>query len=91
MRFRLNISLFLFSTQVCGDVSVWKPSDTTPLVAVAITKIVGEVLEKNNLSGAIASLCVGRGDIGQQISKDPRVKLVSFTGSTGVGQQVRLL
>lgn len=73
---------------VCGDVSVWKPSDTTPLTAVAITKIVSEVLEKNNLPGAIASLCVGGATIGQQIVKDPRMKLVSFTGSTAVGQQV---
>ncbi|XP_059057006.1 putative aldehyde dehydrogenase family 7 member A1 homolog [Achroia grisella] len=73
---------------VCGDVSIWKPSDTTPLTAIAVTKIVESVLRKNNIPGAIASLCVGGKDIGQQLVKDDRVKLVSFTGSTAVGQQV---
>ncbi|KOB70567.1 putative aldehyde dehydrogenase 7 family, member A1 [Operophtera brumata] len=58
---------------VCGDVSVWKPSDTTPLVAVAVTKIVEGVLEKNNIPGAVAALCVGGKDIGQQLVKDERV------------------
>lgn len=77
--------------QVCGDVSVWKPSDTTPLIAVAVTKIVESVLVKNNIPGAVASLCVGGKDIGQQLVKDPRMKLVSFTGSTAVGQQVSRL
>ncbi|XP_063359236.1 putative aldehyde dehydrogenase family 7 member A1 homolog [Cydia amplana] len=73
---------------VCGDTSVWKPSDTTPLIAVAVTKIVEGVLVKNNIPGAVASLCVGGKDVGQQLVKDPRMKLVSFTGSTAVGQQV---
>ncbi|XP_022120507.2 putative aldehyde dehydrogenase family 7 member A1 homolog [Pieris rapae] len=73
---------------VCGDVSVWKPSDTTPLISVAVTKIVESVLVKNNIPAAVASLCVGGKDIGEQLVKDPRMKLVSFTGSTAVGQQV---
>lgn len=76
------------SPQVCGDVSVWKPSDTTPLVAVAVTKIVESVLVKNNIPGAIAALCVGGKNIGETIAKDKRMKLVSFTGSTAAGQQV---
>lgn len=74
--------------KVCGDVSVWKPSDTTPLTAVAVTKIVESVLEKNNIPGAIASLCVGGRDIGAKLVRDDRMKLVSFTGSTAVGQEV---
>lgn len=76
--------------QVCGDVSVWKPSDTTPLIAVAVTKIVESVLVKNNIPGAIAALCVGGKDIGETIAKDNRMKLVSFTGSTAAGQQVAI-
>lgn len=67
---------------------MWKPSETTSLVAVAVTKIVESVLKKNNISPAIASLCVGGKDIGEKLTKDPRMKLVSFTGSTAVGQQV---
>ncbi|KAJ2952905.1 hypothetical protein O0L34_g7270 [Tuta absoluta] len=73
---------------VCGDVSIWKPSETTPLVSVAVTKIVESVLQKNNIPGAVAALCVGGKDVGQTLVKDKRVKLVSFTGSTAVGQQV---
>lgn len=67
---------------------MWKPSETTSLVAVAVTKILESVLKKNNISPAIASLCVGGKDIGEKLVKDPRMKLVSFTGSTAVGQQV---
>ncbi|XP_041976974.1 putative aldehyde dehydrogenase family 7 member A1 homolog [Aricia agestis] len=73
---------------VCGDTSVWKPAETTPLIAVAVTKIVESVLVKNNIPGAVAALCVGGKDIGQTIAKDKRMKLVSFTGSTKVGQEV---
>ncbi|XP_032513379.2 putative aldehyde dehydrogenase family 7 member A1 homolog [Danaus plexippus] len=73
---------------VCGDVSVWKPSETTPLISVAVTKIVESVLVKNNIPGAVAALCVGGKDIGQTLVKDHRMKLVSFTGSTAVGQEV---
>ncbi|KAG7307472.1 putative aldehyde dehydrogenase 7 member A1 [Plutella xylostella] len=73
---------------ICGDASVWKPSETTSLVAVAVTKIVESVLQKNNIPTAIASLCVGGKTIGEQLVKDERMKLVSFTGSTAVGQQV---
>ncbi|CAH2086195.1 unnamed protein product [Euphydryas editha] len=76
---------------VCGDVSVWKPSDTTPLTAVAVTKIVESVLVKNNIPGAVAALCVGGKDIGQTLVRDHRMKLVSFTGSTAVGQEEALI
>lgn len=75
---------------VCGDTLLWKPASTTPLIAVAMTKIIAEVLEKCNVPGAVASLCVGGAPIGQMMSKDPRIKLLSFTGSTSVGQEVGL-
>lgn len=67
---------------------MWKPSETTPLISVAVTKIVESVLQKNNIPGAVAALCVGGKDIGARLVKDERMKLVSFTGSTAVGQQV---
>ncbi|XP_068629591.1 putative aldehyde dehydrogenase family 7 member A1 homolog [Battus philenor] len=89
--FNFPIAVFGWNSaiaMVCGDTSVWKPSETTPLVAVAVTKIVESVLKKNDIPGAVASLCVGGKEIGQQLVQDPRMKLVSFTGSTAVGQQV---
>lgn len=75
---------------VCGNTMVWKPAPSTPLTAVAITKIVANVLRENQLPGAICSLVTGGGDIGQLISQDRRIPLVSFTGSTAIGKQVAL-
>ncbi|XP_066459229.1 alpha-aminoadipic semialdehyde dehydrogenase [Eleutherodactylus coqui] len=75
---------------ICGDVCLWKGAPTTSLTSVAVTKIVAQVLEANNLPGAICSLTCGGADIGNAIAKDERVDLVSFTGSTNVGKQVAL-
>ncbi|RZF40504.1 hypothetical protein LSTR_LSTR000383 [Laodelphax striatellus] len=73
---------------VCGDAVLWKGAPTTPLVSVATSRVVADVLEKNNLPGAICSLCTGASDIGEKIASDTRLPLVSFTGSTAVGQKV---
>lgn len=75
---------------VCGDTIIWKGSPTTPLVSIATTKIISNVLEKNCISGSVASLVTGGGDIGDVLVNDKNVSLVSFTGSTQVGQQVGL-
>jgi len=74
----------------CGNTMIWKGAPTTPLTSVAITKCVAQVLEKNSLPGAISALCQGGTDIGEKIAADPRVKLVSFTGSTAVGKKVAM-
>ncbi|XP_076876126.1 alpha-aminoadipic semialdehyde dehydrogenase [Brachyhypopomus gauderio] len=76
---------------ICGNVCLWKGAPTTPLTSVAVTKIVAEVLEQNNLPGAICSMTCGGADIGSALAKDERVDLVSFTGSTHVGKQVALM
>lgn len=76
---------------VCGDTVLWKGAETTPLVSVATTKIVSEVLEKNNLPGAIATLCCGGADVGKAMAADDRIKLLSFTGSSEIGQKVKFL
>uniref|UniRef100_A0A4W4G9N2 aldehyde dehydrogenase (NAD(+)) n=1 Tax=Electrophorus electricus TaxID=8005 RepID=A0A4W4G9N2_ELEEL len=76
---------------ICGNVCLWKGAPTTPLTSVAVTKIVAEVLEQNNLPGAICSMTCGGADIGSAIAKDKQVDLVSFTGSTHVGKQVALM
>ncbi|CAI7920658.1 unnamed protein product, partial [Closterium sp. NIES-54] len=74
---------------VCGDVVVWKGAPTTSLVSVATTRIVADVLARNGLPGGIFSCVCGGTEIGQAIARDPRIPLVSFTGSTRVGQAVR--
>ncbi|XP_014246459.1 alpha-aminoadipic semialdehyde dehydrogenase [Cimex lectularius] len=76
---------------VCGDAVIWKGSSTTPLVSVATTKVVASVLEKNKLPGAICSLVCAGGHVGNLMAKDERLPLLSFTGSTEVGQKVGLL
>lgn len=63
-----------------------KGAPTTPLVTIAMTKVVASVLEKNNLPGAIFTSLCGGADIGQAIAKDTRIPLVSFTGSSKVLQ-----
>jgi aldehyde dehydrogenase (NAD+) len=74
---------------VCGDTVLWKPSSKTPLTALACTKIAQRVLERHGFDPAICSLSVGRGsDIGDLINTDPRVALVSYTGSVPGGRHV---
>ncbi|KZS08932.1 putative Aldehyde dehydrogenase family 7 member A1 [Daphnia magna] len=73
---------------ICGNTMVWKGAPSTPLCSIATTKIVAQVLEKNNLPGAICSLVCGGADVGSAMANDPRLPLLSFTGSTRVGKQV---
>uniref|UniRef100_A0A183C2F5 aldehyde dehydrogenase (NAD(+)) n=1 Tax=Globodera pallida TaxID=36090 RepID=A0A183C2F5_GLOPA len=73
---------------VCGNSVIWKPSPSTPLTSIAITRLIGEVLSKNGMPPAICSLICGESDIGLRLVKDPRVNLLSFTGSTEVGRVV---
>ena len=73
---------------VCGDVVVWKPSEKTPLCGVACQKIIQEVLKENNLPEGISCLVNGDYKVGEMLSKDTRVPLVSATGSTRMGKIV---
>ncbi len=73
---------------VCGDVIVWKPSEKTPLCAVACQKIIADILKENDLPEGISSLVTGDADVGKWIAEDERIALVSATGSTRMGKQV---
>ncbi|MBI4615287.1 MAG: aldehyde dehydrogenase family protein [Planctomycetes bacterium] len=73
---------------VCGDSMVWKPSSLTPLVAVAISKIAHRIFKEHG-HPAVSTLLVGKGSIvGDRIAKDPRIPLVSFTGSSQQGRSL---
>lgn len=73
---------------VCGDTMVWKPSLTTPLVAVAVQHICNRVMADHGLTG-IFTLAVGPNDtVGERMIADPRLPLVSFTGSVRTGRHV---
>src|SRR5690554_3241681 len=73
---------------VCGDVVVWKPSEKTPLCGIACQKLIQEVLKENNLPEGISCLINGDYKVGEFMSKDQRVPLVSATGSTRMGKIV---
>jgi aldehyde dehydrogenase (NAD+) len=78
-----------FIAMVCGDVSVWKPSEKTPLSAVASFHIMKSVLKENNVPEGVLNLIVGDVvDVGEPMLKDERVPLVSATGSTRMGRRV---
>ncbi len=73
---------------VCGDVIVWKPSEKTPLCAVACMNIFQEVLEENNLQEGIVNMINGDYRVGELMTQDHRVPLISATGSTRMGKVV---
>eukprot|EP01035_Chromulina_nebulosa_P011410 gene11410-15258_t len=73
---------------VCGDVTVWKPSEKTPLTAIACTNLMAEVLKENSLPEGIFNLIIGDYRIGELMSNDKRMPLVSATGSTRMGKLV---
>ena len=73
---------------VCGDTMVWKPSSSTPLTAVAVQHICNRVMARHGLEGVFC-LAIGPGSVvGERMINDPRVPLVSFTGSTSMGRHV---
>ncbi|MGB5931424.1 MAG: aldehyde dehydrogenase family protein [Cyclobacteriaceae bacterium] len=73
---------------VCGDVTIWKPSEKTPITAIACQKITQEVFEANDVPEGVSCLINGDYKVGQLLSEDKRVPLVSATGSTRMGKKV---
>ena len=73
---------------ICGNTCVWKPSEKTPLSAIACQNIISEVFKANNIPEGVCGLVVGNRDCGEWMSNDPRIPLVSATGSTRMGKAV---
>ncbi|MER3499536.1 MAG: aldehyde dehydrogenase family protein [Chitinophagaceae bacterium] len=73
---------------VCGDVCVWKPSEKTPLCAVACQQIVANVFKENNIPEGVCNLIVGGREVGEWMANDHSIPLVSATGSTRMGKAV---
>ncbi|MCL4121944.1 UNVERIFIED_CONTAM: hypothetical protein GTU68_055267 [Idotea baltica] len=73
---------------VCGDVCIWKGSEKTPLCAIACQNIVNKVFERNNVPEGVSCIVNGDYKVGEYLSKDKRVPLVSATGSTRMGKIV---
>lgn len=73
---------------VCGDVSIWKPSEKTPLCAIACQHIIKDVFKQNNVPEGVCNLVIGGREVGEWMSNDSRVPLISATGSTKMGKAV---
>ncbi len=73
---------------VCGDTTVWKPSEKTPLTAIACIRIAEKICRANGVDPALFSLVIGGGSVGEWLATDRRIPLVSATGSTRMGRAV---
>jgi aldehyde dehydrogenase family 7 protein A1 len=75
-------------SMICGDLTIWKGATSTSLVSVAVTKIFVDVLEKWGFNGVFTMICGPGSTVGEKLINDERLKLISFTGSTGVGKRI---
>ena len=73
---------------VCGDVCIWKPSEKTPLCGIACQNIISKVFKENNVPEGVCNLVTGGREVGEWMCNDPKVALVSATGSTRMGKAV---
>jgi aldehyde dehydrogenase (NAD+) len=74
---------------ICGNVCIWKPSEKTPLCAVACHHIISEVFKRNNVPDGINGLVIGGREVGEWLSADTRIPLVSATWFNAYGQSRR--
>jgi len=90
--FNFPVAVFgwnLALAMICGNPVIWKGASSTSLISIACTKIVQEVLVRNNMPPALLSTIVGGGStVGEHMINDARLRLVSFTGSTPIGRHV---
>jgi len=73
---------------ICGDVCIWKPSEKAPLCGIACQKIVEEVFNRNGVAEGVSCLVQGGPEVGEWMSADERLPLISATGSTRMGKDV---
>ena len=73
---------------VCGNVTIWKPSEKTPICSIVCQKIISEVFKENNISEGVSCLINGDYKVGEMLSKSNDIPLISATGSTRMGKIV---
>lgn len=73
---------------ICGNTTIWKPSEKTPLCAIAVQNIVADVFKKNQVPEGVNCLIQGAREVGEWMSQDNRIPLISATGSTRMGKIV---
>ena len=73
---------------VCGNVCIWKASEKTPLTALVCQQLIADVLDRNHLPQGISCLVTGAKEVGEWMSSDKNIPLLSATGSTRMGKAV---
>lgn len=73
---------------VCGDPVVWKPSEKTPLCALACQSLLMRATQDMDAPENLSSVVIGGADVGQALAADPRMPLISATGSIPMGRAV---
>lgn len=73
---------------VCGNTTIWKPSEKTPITGLACQILWNKIAEKNNLPKGISCIINGGAKVGEMLSKNKGVNLVSATGSIPMGRKV---
>ena len=89
--FNFPVAVWAWNTSlawICGDVCVWKGSEKVPLCSIACQNIIAGVLKENNLPEGISSIINGDYTVGEMMTNDTRMPLVSATGSTRMGRIV---
>ena len=89
--FNFPVAVWAWNTAlawICGDVCVWKGSEKAPLCAVACQNIIAQILKENNLPEGISCIVNGNYKVGEMMTTDNRIPLVSATGSTRMGRIV---
>ena len=89
--FNFPVAVWAWNTAlawICGDVCVWKPSEKSPLCSIACQNIIAAVLKENNLPEGISCIINGDYKVGEMMTTDTRIPLVSATGSTRMGRIV---
>ncbi len=89
--FNFPVAVWCWNTAlawISGDTCIWKPSEKTPLTAIACQKIAQEVFAENNVPEGVSCVVIGGAEIGKLMSNDKRIPLVSATGSTRMGKSV---
>ncbi|MCA9951834.1 MAG: aldehyde dehydrogenase family protein [Anaerolineales bacterium] len=89
--FNFPVAVWAWNTAlaaVCGDPVIWKPSSSVPLCAIAVQNIANRVAAEHGLDGVFNTIIGSGREIGERMNNDPRIPLISFTGSVSMGRHV---
>lgn len=89
--FNFPVAVWAWNTMlawVCGDVCIWKPSEKTPLTAIACQQIIATVFKRNEVPEGVSCLINGDKTVGEWMTHDQRIPLISATGSTRMGKAI---